>query len=300
MLNSSLELYKVFREVAKRGSLTLAAESLFVSQSAVSQSVRQLETLLGGRLFNRGKRGVTLTEAGRMLYGYADNAMILLENAERKFDELKNLRAGTVRIAASDTVCNIYLLEKLNAFQQKYPEIAIKVYNRTSADSIELLKSGTVDVAFTNLSGDRDDSLSSLPVMPVDDCFAVGGKYSFLSRRTFSISELSEYPLLMLEQSSASRRMLDTFLQSRGVNAVPSIELGSVDLLINFAKIGLGIAAVPEQSAKTSFERGELLKLRLSEPLPKRSIYVITDKTIELSFAAQKFIDIIVPFTDYS
>ncbi len=296
IMNIGTELYRVFREVAKKGSITAAAESLYVSQSAVSQSIKQLESQLGGKLFNRGKRGVTLTEAGRTLFGYADNAMILLENAEIKFSELKDLKKGCVRIAASDTVCNMYLLDKLNEFHRLYPDISIKVYNRTSDGSIELLKSGTVDMAFTNLSCD-DESLESKPVMQVQDCFAVGGKYSFLARRTFSLGELEHYPLIMLERSSASRRMLDEFLQSKSVNAMPSIELSSVEMLICFAKIGLGIAAVPKQSAQSAFDQGELHRLRLSEPLPHRSLYVVTDKNIELSFAAQKFSDIIVPLT---
>lgn len=286
----NFDLYKVFCMVAEQGNLSAAARKLFVSQSAVSQAIKQLETRLGGRLFNRTSRGVTLTAEGEMLFGYADSACKLLKNAEAKFFEMKNAQAGTVRIGASDTVCSLFLLDKLGSYHQAYPNINMQVFNRTTGQLIELLKSGAVDMIFINLPIEPDPALEVREMMPVSDCFVVGGRYSFLARRTFSLKELEQYPVLMLETTSHTRNMLDAFLHSRGVHVTPAVELGSMELLLDFAKIGLGIAAVARQAADSRVRAGQLYPLRLSEPLPRRAIGLVTMHSVSLPFAATRFI----------
>lgn len=291
-MDISFDLYKTFCAVARRGSISAAAAELYVSQSAVSQSIKQLEKALGGRLFNRGARGVTLTAEGREVYRYAESAAKMLENAERAFHQMNDMRAGEIRIGASDTVCALFLMDVLRVYHEKYPDITIKLSSGTSDELVGMMRDGKLDMAFANLPLRHGDGLKIREVMQISDCFVAGSKFASLAHRTVTLSELSDYPLLMLDKNSSSRRIIDAYLRERGIVLQPGVELGSADLLIECAKIGLGISLVTEQAATESLRSGELYKLQLSDPLPKRSIGLVTGSA-GLSVAAGYFVEML-------
>jgi len=296
-MNINLELYRIFREVAKSGNISKAADKLFVSQSAVSQAIKQLEQKLGGTLFHRNARGVQLTAEGEMLFSYVDRAVSLIENAQEKLENMRKLQAGQIKIGASDTICGLFLLPILQKFNKRYPEIHISVTNRTTRESVALLKSGAVDLAFVNLPVEEDASLSMTPVMPIHDCFVAGEKYAFLADSVLSLSDLREYPILMLEKASNSRRQLDAFLGGHNLEIQPAIELGSLALLAEFAKIGLGIAATIKEDVQDMLDARALYELRFAEPLPLRHVGLVQMKQVTPSFAAKAFIQILPSLT---
>ncbi|MCL2060034.1 MAG: LysR family transcriptional regulator [Oscillospiraceae bacterium] len=285
----NLELYRFFCETAKARNVTKAAEKLFVSQSAVSQSIMQLEDRLGCKLFNRNKRGVQLTPEGEVLFSYVGNAISLIENAQDKIAEMRDLRDGEIKIGASDTACSLFLLPILNSFNAAYPEIHISVINRTTRELIKHLKNGDVDMSFVNLPVDADDTLDIQPVMQFHDCFVAGEKYAYLADSVMRLKDLQKYPILMLEKSSNSRNQMDIFLQGYELDIVPSIELESLALIAEFAKIGLGIAATIKEDVQRMLDRRELYELRFIEALPMRSLGLAQVKNISLSFAADAF-----------
>lgn len=286
----NFDLYKSFCTVAKMGSISAAANALGVSQSAVSQSVKQLETALGGKLFNRGARGVTLTAEGRAVYEYAKGAYDMLENAEKTFRKMADMNAGEVRIGASDTICSLFLLDKIDEYHAMYPDITIRLFSDNSDTLIERLRSGEIDLAFANLPVLHHEGLSCRTVMEIGDCFVAGKKFASLAHRTVTLSELEDYPILMLDKRSSTRRVIDLFLSQKNIRLAPQIELGSVDMLVECARMGLGISLVIEQAAAPFIESGELYKLQLSEPLPRRSIGMMTTGE-DLSIAAKHFVE---------
>jgi len=286
-----LDLYRVFREAAKCGSISGAAERLFVSQSAVSQAIMQLENQIGGRLFDRNIRGVTLTAEGAVLFSHIDDALMLIENAQVKFAEMKALNAGSIRIGASDTICSLFLLPILKSFNDAHPEIRISVTNRTTRESIELLKHAAVDIAFVNLPVESDVSLEITPLKAIHDCFVAGEKYAALADGTMRLADLKKVPVLMLEKASNSRKHMDAFLAGKGIALQPAIELGSLALLSEFAKIGLGVAATIREEAQGMLERRELFELKFDEALPERHIGLVRPRNVNLSFAVKAFIE---------
>ena len=145
-----LELYKVFKEVAEAGNITAAAQSLYISQSAVSQSIKQLESDLQTRLFARNSRGVTLTADGKLLYEYVRSAIGLLETGENKLSQTRELQMGHLTIGASDTVTSQFLLPYLEQFHRLYPAIHIRIISGRSHKVLGLLQSGKVDIAFAS------------------------------------------------------------------------------------------------------------------------------------------------------
>jgi len=297
-MHINLELYKSFCETAKAGNVTKAAEKLFVSQSAVSQAIIQLEDRLGCKLFNRNARGVRLTAEGEVLYSHISNAITLIENAQDKLSKMKTLRGGEIKIGASDTTCSLFLLPILGKFSVMYPEIHISVINRTTRELLKLLKNGTVDVAFVNLPIEDDATLEITPVLQIHDCFVVGAKYAYLADSVIRIRDLRKYPILMLEKSSISRKHMDTFLSGYEVEITPAIELESLSLLSEFAKIGLGIAATIREDAQKLLDSHELYELRFLETLPTRNIGLAQIKSVSLSFAADAFKNAVLSATD--
>lgn len=290
----NLELYRIFCEVAKCGNITKAAENLFVSQSAVSQAIKQIENKIGLSLFSRSARGVQLTHEGKVLFSYADNAISLIENAQKKLVNMKNLNAGEIYIGASDTVCTLYLLPLLQKFNTEYPDIHISVINCTTKKSISLLKSGAVDLSFINLPIEEDQTLEIMPVMPIHDCFVAGAKYKFLSDSVLSLQDMQKYPLIMLEKASNSRRQMDIFLKERSLEIEPALEFTNLALLAEFAKIGLGIAVTLKEAVQDDINRRNLFELHFDQELPERQIALVQMKNVSLSAAASAFKDAIL------
>ena len=287
-----LELYRVFREVAEAGNISLAAENLYLSQSAVSQSVKQLEQQLGTRLFLRSPRGVTLTEDGRLLFEYVRSAMGLLETGEDKLQQSRTLQAGTLVIGASDTVTSQFLLPHLDAFHRRYPNIHIRIISGRSYKVLGLLRAGRVDIAFASAPGDADD-LEHIPCFETHSCFVAAPDYPCDFLHAYSMEEIAAFPLILLERKASSRLYLEQYFQQHGVTIQPEIELGSHNLLISLARIGLGVACVTEEFSQSGLGRGVILPLRTDFSIPPRAVTMCTLQGVTPTSAAKRFMDFI-------
>lgn len=291
----NLELYKVFYTVAKCGSLTKAAEELYISQPAVSQAIKQLETQLGGQLFNRTHKGMELTETGgKQIFDTVEKALKLFDEAEKKYLELKDTATGVIRICASDTVSTHFLLPFIKEYHEKYPEVNLILENGTSQETIELLKNNKGDVGFVNLPvDDRDINLVDT-VMHLHDTFVASDKFSSLKDKIVDLKTLQDYPLLMLELSSATRQAIVSFAHSQGVHLHPEIELSSLELMTSFAKNGIGIACIPKEFVKHELtEEKSLFEIKTNPNLPTRAIGLAVPKDVELTFAVKEFVNMI-------
>lgn len=291
-MNGNLELYRTFLETAKSESFSAAARELFVSQSAVSQAVKQLEDGLGVKLFTRRSRGVSLTAEGRQLLGYVESALNLLEAGEERVAQMRRLQSGDLKIGAGDTISRYFLLPKLKRFHEQYPGIHLHVTNRTSAETLGLLRSGAVELALVNAPV-AEEGLEMQECLRLHDVFVAGEAFCGLRGRRLTRRELAGYPLVMLERLSSTRRQVDqSFLQS-GVELAPDIELGAHDLLLDFARSGLGIASVIREFAGEPLQSGALFEVELEEPLPVRAVALCRRKETEPGPAARKFMELL-------
>lgn len=287
-----LDLYKIFCEVAKNKSFSKAAKSLYMTQPAVSQAIMQLEGELGIRLFTRTPRGVILTNEGQLLFEYANSAINLIDVGEKKIMETKNLIVGSLRIGVGDTISKYFLLPFLERFHNLYPNIKLNVINRTTYELITLLKSGEVDIAICNLPI-VDSSIEVKELMEIQDIFVCGKKYKNLVSKPLSFEEISNFPLILLEPKSNSRQYVEDYLLSKDIKIEPEIELGSHELLLEFAKINLGISCVIKEFSQGYLRKGFLYEVKLKESIPKRSIGVCSLKSVSLSPASEKFVELI-------
>ena len=287
-----LELYRVFKEVAETGNISLAAKNLYISQSAVSQSIKQLETALQARLFARSPRGVSLTWEGQMLYQYVRSALGLLATGEDKLSQAQQLLLGTLTIGASDTVTSQFLLPYLDRFHRQYPAIHIQIISGRSHKVLGLLQSGKVDIAFAS-TPQEGASLETFPCLATHSIFVAGAEYPCDFDHVYSLEEIARFPLILLERKASSRLFLEKYFLQNGLHLHPEIELGARSLLVDLAAIGFGVAGVTEEFVRRELDSGRLRKLRTSFDIPPRSVDLCVLRDVPLTSAAQRFSDFI-------
>ncbi len=293
-MNVKLEQYKVFYAVAKHGSFSEAAKNLYITQSAVSQQIRSLENELGVMLFARGRKGAMLTPHGELLFGFAQRSIEEIENAENLFARMKTLDEGSLRIGAGDTITRHFLISALEKFHNTYPAIKIEIVNRVTNETLNRLMSGKIDVAFVNLPIEKTKfpGIKIKEVGKLHDIFIAGNNYSYLKDRVLSINDITSLPLVMLEPKSNTRKNTDDFFKSHGSKLNPEFELGSYDLLFDFAEKNLGIACITEEFIpKNGFT--DVFKLKTVFEIPERSIGICTLTNVTPSPAVDRLIEII-------
>ncbi len=289
-MKTKLDYYRIFYETARFESFSTAAKELYISQSAISQCIHQLEKDLNTTLFIRSRRGATLTNEGRLLFKKIENAMQSIEQGETMLERLHRLESGELAIAASDTITSHYLLPYLEQFHANYPEIRIEMANSYSEQMLKLVKEGKAELAFVNMPL-SDDDLCIEPIFKVQDIFVCGPKHK--QKTAYSWKDIAKEPLILLEENSSSRRFLNKTFLEKGITLQPQIEIAAHDLMIRFASINLGVSCVTEEFSKEALEKGEISKMNLTPPLPTRSIGCAYLKNSSLSLAAQAFLNLV-------
>ncbi|WP_297711156.1 LysR family transcriptional regulator [Dysosmobacter sp.] len=286
-----LELYRVFKEVAEAGNISTAAKNLYISQSAVSQSIKQLETALQARLFSRSPRGVSLTGEGQMLYQYVRSALGLLATGEDKLSQAQQLLLGTLVIGASDTVTSFFLTHYLDAFHRLHPGIRLKIVSGRSAKVLSMLKSGAVDIAFA--SSPSDSAISNWPCFSTHSVFVAGSSYECDFDHVYTRQEIAAFPLILLERKASSRVFLEQYFLQSGITLTPEIELSSRQLLVTLARIGLGVAGVTQEFVQDALDSGDIRLLKTDFTIPARSVDMCTLQDVTPTAAASAFMEMV-------
>lgn len=288
-----IDHFKIFYFVAKQMSFSMAAKKLNLSQSAVSQSIALLESRLNQPLFHRTKRSITLTSEGSMLLSYIEPSLHILNTGLEELYQRQTLASGSLHIAASDTICKYYLMKYFKHFHEAHPNIDVQITNKTSTESIDLLNAGLVDLAITNLPNEHiQDNNITHEIYSFQDVIVGSPMAAFRSlfEKSISLEELSSYPLILLTDKSSTTMYFRHIFAKKGLSLTPSIQLGSIDLLMDMAEIGLGITIVPDYVYEASKPSTSLEKIIIKSPLETRSIGFISRADVHLSSATKEFI----------
>ena len=288
-MKTKLDYYRMFYETARFNSFSTAAQHLYISQSAISQCMHQLENDLGVQLFVRTRKGVSLTNEGKLLYLKVENAIHSIEQGESQIERICQLEAGEIKIAAGDTITTHFLLKYLEEFHALYPDIKIEMANSYSSQLLTLVKEGKADLAFVNMPI-SDEELVIEPCLEINDVFVCGP--NFAQKETYQWEDLVDLPLILIEKNASSRHFLEKNFNQKNLSLNPQIEVAVHDLLIRFASIHLGISCVIEEFSKKELEQGIIKRMNLDPPLPKRSIGYAYLKNSPLSHATKAFIDL--------
>lgn len=289
-MKTKLDYYKVFYETARHSSFSTAARNLYISQSAISQCIGQLEQDLDTKLFVRSRRGVSLTKEGILLFQKVESAIQSIEQGETLLARLHQLDSGSLIIAAGDTITKHYLLPYLSKFHKMYPGIRIEMANSYSSRLLQFVKEGKAELAFINLPA-NDSELCIEPCFNIHDIFVCGPEYN--KKQKYSWADIANEPLILLETNSSSRNYIDKIFGEKHISLNPQIEIAVHDLLIQFASIHLGISCVVKEFSKEAIESGIICEMNLNPPVPPRNIGYAYLKHNPLSLPAQAFLELI-------
>lgn len=291
-MTNNYELYKVFYWAAKTGSLTQAAKALYLTQPSVSHAIKQLEERVGLTLFYRNAKGVSLTQEGKILFSYIEQSQILISLAEEKMEALKSLESGELRIGGSDSLFKHYLLPYLEDFHVRYPGIKLHLKHGTTPEVISYLKEGRIDLGVVRMPI-VDAQLEVTESTELQDCFVAGERYAELSGQTLTMEELMKYPIILFSRNSRVRMAINELFEKYGHELKPDIEVGSVDLLIEFARRGLGISYVTREFVAKELKEGSLFEVKLDVEIPPSKVGIMVMRNLPISAAATKFIGMV-------
>lgn len=291
-MDGSLNLYYIFYTVARCRNISGAAKQLYISQPAISKAVSRLEKQLDTTLFIRSSRGVRLTPEGEILYEQLHNAFASIRAGEEQLKKIRELGVTNLSIGVSTTLCKYVLLPFLKQFVKDHPHIRINISCQSSYDTIAALERGEVDIGLVGIP-QHTNNLNYVPVKEIHDTFITTETYL----KNFQIREgrnknavLSNATFMMLNKENISRKYVDQYLSRHQIEMRNIIEVDNMDLLIDFARIDLGIACVIREFVDTEIADGTLLEMTFRGEIPKREIGFAYTSAPILPEGLQKFI----------
>lgn len=292
-MNIDLEYYHIFYQVVKAGSFTQAGEELCISQPAVSQAIKLLETNLGSRLFVRVPKGVKLTPEGEVLYNYVQRGYEYILLGENKFKKMLDLENGEIRIGASDMTLQYYLLPYLEKFHEKFPKIKVKVTNAPTPETLKYLYEGKIDFGIVSEPLEIKQDIKAVRVKKIQDIFVAGSRFGELKGKVLDFKELEKLPIICLEKNTSTRKFIDSYLSSNNVVLKPEFELATSDIIVKFAIRNLGIGCVVSEFAQDAIAEGKLFELKFKKPIPQRHFNIISGINNPVSKAARELMNML-------
>lgn len=285
-MEQNLNLYQVFFEVANCRNFSIAAKKMYISQPAISKAIARLEENLDTLLFHRCSKGVTLTREGELLYHYVEQALHTLKAGEEQLQFSASQKVSHLSIGVSATLCKYILLPVLKSFLEENPNIKISIFCQSTYDTLALLQEGTIDIGLVGIppltDTEKKHPITYLPLKRIEDIFVATDSYlnSFQNgyrekmqdKENFLKDTLKGASFIMLNSENISRRHVDSFLAEHQIALENVIEVNNMDLAIEFARAGLGIACVISDFVDNDLKNGTLRELKLGHKIPRRQI----------------------------
>ena len=272
-MEQNLSQYKIFYEVAKAGNISKAAKELYISQPAISKAIGKLEDSLGLSLFTRSSRGVQLTSEGEILFEHAREAFEALERGEQELRRIQEFDIGHLRIGVSNTLCKYILLPYLKTFIDQYPHMKVTIESQSTVQTLNRLEQQKIDLGLVAEPSLRKD-LSFIPVMDIQDIFVSTRAYlENLYLREGSDTNIFETGnIMLLDENNMTRHHVDEYMAENAIFPHQILEVTTMDLLIEFAKIGLGVACVIRELVQKELDTGVLVEIPLQNSISRRTI----------------------------
>ena len=290
-MNQNLSSYRIFYTVANTGNISKAAKELYISQPAISKSIQKLEESVGCKLFSRSSRGVVLTDEGKLLYEHVSEAFETLTMGEEKLKRSIELGVGHLKIGVSSTLCKYLLLPYLKEFIWQNPHISISISCQSTNDTLKLLEDNKIDIGLIgkpeNLKNIHFDFLEE-----IEDILVAAKDYlrNLKARGIQKDHILQSSTLMLLDKNNMTRQYIDDYLQENQIIIKDSIDISDMDLLIDFARIGVGVACVIKNFVREDLENGTLMEIPLGFPIHKREVGFAYKTTTKPSKSLAEFI----------
>jgi len=289
-----LKPLRAFCQTVRLGSVSRAAEALFISQPAVTQQLQALERELGVVLLERSGRRLSPSREGQLLYEMAQPLVESLDGLEASFREkVQGLDAGELNIAANSSTI-LYLLPKIvENFRARHPDVRLTLHNAISADGTDLLREDAVDLAVGSMM-DVPGDLNYAPVYSFEQVLITPRDHPLASKPRLTLEDLSPYPLILPPRRQVTYRLVDLVFQRARVPYTVALEVGGWEVIKQYVAMGMGISIVTA-ICLTDADREKLAMRPLKDYFPTRSYGVVVRKGKYLSPQARAFIELIQP-----
>ena len=291
-MKTNLELYKVFYYVAKNKSITQAANELMVSQPAVSKSIKVLERDLDTVLFNRNNDGVSLNNAGELLYKKIKGAMELIISAEEDITSINNMEKGTINIGAGNTIMQRYLMPYIKEFHVKYPNINVIVHTVVTEELIKRAELGLVDIVFTHLPNTIPNSFTTIKLKKLHDILVVNSDSEYKDQN-ISKKDLKNLPLILLPFGASNRKNFNKFCAQNNIVINPLMEIGNDLIIEECAQNGLGVGLVVKEYVQNKLDNKELFELNTSFKIDEKDLICIVESNRMNNITIKKFLELL-------
>lgn len=284
-MDISYDYYRIFYYVAKYGNVTQAAKALLNNQPNLTRAIKMLEGELGCPLFIRNNRGMKLTLEGERLFRHVRIAFENIEAGEAEILESRNLRTGSVYVAASEVALHCVLLPVLKKYRALYPGIRLKISNHSTPQAIDAIKNGIADLAVVTTPTLPSAMTQEITVRKFHEVAVCGAAFPGLTGRRVGFAELLRYPMISLGAQTKSFELYSQFFAGEGLCYQPEIEAATADQILPMVKMDLGVGFVPEE-----FLAGAegVSVIETEKPLPGREIRIVKRHEQALSIAAKE------------
>lgn len=295
IMDQNLSLYKIFYTVAKHNNISHAANELFISQPAISKAITKLEHNLNTPLFIRNSRGVHLTEEGELLLKHVQSAFESIDLAEENIRRIHTLGIGQLRIGVSTTLCKYLLLPYLEVFVNENPHVKITIECQSTFHTLKLLEAQKIDIGLIGKPADLKN-FDFYTIREIEDGFVTTKSYLDNLKLRESENESTERilgsaNLMLLDEENITRVYIDDYFKVNKIQVSQILEISNMDLLIEFAKISLGIACVIKDFVQKELQSGTLIELPLKDKIAKREVGFAYSKKAPLTQSMKKFIE---------
>jgi DNA-binding transcriptional LysR family regulator len=296
----TLDQLRILKAIAAEGSFKRAADSLYVSQPAVSLQVQNLERQLDVPLFDRGGRRAQLTEAGHLLLSYGEKILTLCQETCRAIEDLQNLQGGTLIIGASQTTGTYLLPRMIGLFRQKYPDVAVQLHVHSTRRTSWSVANGQIDLAIIGgeVSPELQDSLEIIPYAEDELALILPVFHPLAKQETIQKDDLYKLQFITLDAQSTIRKVIDQVLTRCGIETrrlKVEMELNSIEAIKTAVQSGLGAAFVSTTAIEKELQMGLLYRAKINEIVVKRMLSVIVNPNRYRSKAAEAFCRDILP-----
>ncbi|MEM8603029.1 MAG: LysR family transcriptional regulator [Cyanobacteria bacterium P01_H01_bin.121] len=296
----TLDQLRILKAIATEGSFKRAADSLYVSQPAVSLQVQNLERQLDVPLFDRGGRRAQLTEAGHLLLQYGERVLSLCEETCRAIEDLQSLQGGTLIIGASQTTGTYLLPRMIGTFRKRYPEVSVQLHVHSTRRTSWSVANGQVDLAIIGgeIPVELQDALVSLPYAEDELALILPSFHPLAQAETIQREDLYKLQFIALDSQSTIRKVIDQVLTRCGIETRRlkiEMELNSIEAIKNAVQSGLGAAFVSVSAIEKELEMQLLRRARIRDVVVKRTLSLIYNPSRYRSKAAGAFSREILP-----
>ncbi|MBP1549653.1 MAG: LysR family transcriptional regulator [Oscillospiraceae bacterium] len=285
---SNLNRYRLFCAVAECESISRAAEMNYISQPAISKAITKMEESLGTQLFIRNHRGVTLTEEGKIMYEQLKSAFDIIKTGEDTIRRINELGIGRLRLGASSILCKHMLLPYLKDFIDENPHIKITIECQSSSRIMKLLSEGRIDIGLM-VKPENQSDIGFYSLGEIEDVFIATQSYidNLHIRENSSIFEKAN--IMLLDGANYSRMHVDRYFKENNIVPEHILEVSGMDMLIEFAKTGIGVGCAIKRFVQQELNEGKLMEIPLPVPINKREVGFAYMKNTKPTSAMERF-----------